>query len=193
MTDHIRFREGLTIGEDMLFLLEYVLGIGKQYGIICLDNKGYIYNFNENGAMLSAFKESYLDQLTCWQLVQERLQTERRNRHLSPIVFTKLASRQIMASFLVLGKLAESIGNDMVQTVDPSMDVSACKSGSGDTSGEDITAKTLKRVKEVLKPALSVTGAFAGIPAGYKIKVLLYRISPGLYLKMYSGWKKGKR
>ena len=60
----LRFAEGLTIGEDMLFLLE-LARMGKQF---CRSSyQGYGYYTNEEGAMRKGFKDSYMDQIVCWQ------------------------------------------------------------------------------------------------------------------------------
>ncbi len=64
----IEFKEGLTIGEDMLFLTQ---AVKKANSIVELDYKGYGYYQNEKGAMNRPFNPKYMDQITCWELMAE--------------------------------------------------------------------------------------------------------------------------
>ena len=60
----IRFPEGITIGEDLLFLVD-LLPYEKMVSI--LKSGEYCYYINEEGAMFSEFRPSYMDQITCWR------------------------------------------------------------------------------------------------------------------------------
>ena len=153
------FPEGLTIGEDMLFLLELALSV-KGACIVCIPRMEYLYSLNEEGAMLSPFRESYLDQITCWEMARDRIAAERGKRRLSPYIDTKLSCIRIMAAFLVLGKAA----------LDPE------KPG-------------IQAAERTIKEALRTNGAYAGLSPGYKLKTMIFRISPALYMRMYAGWK----
>lgn len=64
----IEFKEGLTIGEDMLFLTQ---AVKKANSIVELDYKGYGYYQNEKGAMNRPFNPKYMDQITCWELMAQ--------------------------------------------------------------------------------------------------------------------------
>lgn len=95
--DSARFPEGLTIGEDMLFLvrlLPYVHRIAET------DYAGYGYYSNPSGAMNREFTPRYMDQITCWQLAREEIL--RMDARLDAQV-TALAMVGIM---LTVGKLA---------------------------------------------------------------------------------------
>lgn len=65
-----RFRQGLTIGEDMLFVLEIMQ---KNIKTVHLPYPGYYYYHNPEGAMEAAFQPSYMDQITCWQEAEKKI------------------------------------------------------------------------------------------------------------------------
>ena len=103
--EHIRFQEGLTIGEDLLFLMDFAISQGKAHTIRCIPDAGhYKYSVNENGAMRSAFKASYMDEITSWKKAEEKLLAHREN--FSSYAFTSLYASQIMTALLVVGKVA---------------------------------------------------------------------------------------
>lgn len=60
----IRFRRDLTIGEDMLFILEIMK---QDIRVAHTDYQGYDYYRNPEGAMEKCFTPGYMDQITCWQ------------------------------------------------------------------------------------------------------------------------------
>lgn len=64
----VRFREDLTIGEDMLFLMELLPNI-RRVGIT--DYPGYDYRINPAGAMLRPFSPSYMDEIKSWRRARE--------------------------------------------------------------------------------------------------------------------------
>lgn len=66
----LRFIEGLTMGEDMLFLIEYVK---KCSYVSCLDYAGYNYFRNPKGTMERPFTPAAMDQVKCWEIVREHL------------------------------------------------------------------------------------------------------------------------
>ena len=161
----IRFPEGITIGEDLLFLLDLAIFIGKNRSIRCIPEGDYFYNVNENGAMLSSFKKSYLDQLTCWSTAREKLESIK--GFISPYALVTAAASQISTALLVIGKVATQSG-----TRDEELDNLA-------------VTESMKRIISALK----VRGAFAAIEMGHKIKVIMLKISPDLYLKLYARHK----
>jgi glycosyltransferase involved in cell wall biosynthesis len=162
----IRFKEGLAIGEDLLFLLDFAIAQGKKYTIRCVDEGDYIYNDNAGGAMKSAFKESYMGELVSWKEAEEKLTPY--SMELSRYAFVSLAVNQIMTAFLVVGKVA---------VLDDS------------ERDSDLARLAISESKDQIEYALKTQGAFAGLPMGHKLKVLLFRISPSLYLKMYHNHK----
>ena len=161
----ISFKPGLTIGEDLLFLLDFAIYIGRKRCIKCITEGDYVYTENENSAMNRAFKKSYLDQITCWREAEDKLMEVR--EYLSPYAFVSVAVSQIMTALLVAGKVATQQGERDAQLDEKAVDL----------------------VKEQLKHALKVKGAFAGLSFGYKIKVMVFRFSPKLYLKLYARHK----
>ena len=62
------FREGLTIGEDMLFLLDMLPDMKKM---VTVSFRGYGYYQNPKGAMNRAFAPEYMDQIICWETARE--------------------------------------------------------------------------------------------------------------------------
>lgn len=94
---NLRFQEGLTIGEDMLFLvklLPYVRGIAET------EYPGYGYFHNPKGAMNRKFTKHYMDQITCWELAREEiLKIDQKLNDQVTIIL-------IMGILLTVGKLA---------------------------------------------------------------------------------------
>lgn len=67
----VRFSEGLTIGEDMLFFLDCVRKDTVYAGI---DKRLYLYTVNPRGAMEKPFAPSYMDQIRCWEMARARIE-----------------------------------------------------------------------------------------------------------------------
>ena len=164
----IRFKDGLTIGEDLLFLMDLALSQGKDHTIKCIDKRDYIYTDNENGAMKTAFKESFLDQLTCWKLAEERLISA--GKYVSRYAHVSLGVSQILTALLVIGKVA------VLDDAERDNDLARL---AVDESGKQI------------RHALKTRGVFAGLSMGHKLKVMIFRLNPKLYLKIYGSYKRG--
>lgn len=164
--NHITFKEGLTIGEDLLFLLDIALLQGKKKTVKCIGTSGYVYVDNPEGAMKKAFKESYLDEVVCWREAEEKLLGAR--EYISKYSFVSVAVSQIMTALLVAGKLART---DEVER------------------DKDIETLVISKVREQVSHALKVRGAFAALEFGYKIKVTIFRINPKFYLRLYGNYK----
>ena len=164
--NHITFKEGLTIGEDLLFLLDIALLQGKKKTVKCTGTSGYVYVDNPEGAMKKAFKESYLDEVVCWREAEEKLLGAR--QYISKYSFVSVAVSQIMTALLVAGKLA--------RTDEAERD-------------KDIETLVISKIREQVSHALKVRGAFAALEFGYKIKVTIFRINPKFYLKLYGSYK----
>ena len=64
------FREGMTIGEDMLFLMDL---LPKTETIVEIDFHGYGYYQNPQGAMNRTFRPEYMDQIRCWEIAREQV------------------------------------------------------------------------------------------------------------------------
>ncbi|MCR5770134.1 MAG: glycosyltransferase [Butyrivibrio sp.] len=156
------FPVGLSIGEDMLMLLEMASRQENRRVFKAISAGSYIYTENEQGAMLKPYKPSYLDQITCWDKAEGVLESCK--GHISDYVYVRLAQIQIMAALLVTGKIAVS------------------------TKDEDYN-DAINIIKRAIKHALKRNGAFASLSAGYKVKTIIFRLSPKLYLNMYGKWK----
>lgn len=151
--ERVRFREKLTIGEDMLFLIK-LLPYVKQ--ITEVDYPGYGYFQNPKGAIKRGFTPRYMDQITCWKLAREEV--VRMDRNLDAQVSALL----IMGIMLTAGKLA----------LLPAEKRREYREYTGICHRE-------------LKEALKVSGAYAGLSVGYRIKAVLFLGWPGLYLWLY--------
>lgn len=153
----LRFEEGLTIGEDMLFLLELARS-GKQF---CRSvYKGYGYYINEEGAMNKGFRNSYMDQVVCWQKALACIEKE------MPKLADRAGTILLISVMLVVGKLAMLSGKERKEK-------------------KEYADKCSKLVKEYRKYGK----AYQGLDAGYRLKVTLYRYAPGAYMWLYH-WKK---
>lgn len=64
----IDFRSELTIGEDMMFLVDLLPKLNR---ITITDYKGYYYRINENGVTLRPFVPAYMDEVKSWKLATE--------------------------------------------------------------------------------------------------------------------------
>ena len=157
LIDGIRFPAKMTIGEDMLFLIDIVLRAEKM---LVTEYDGYRYYINEKGAMKRKFTSSYMDQILCWQRAKEKLLSQ------YPAVEDKLNSILLVSTMLVVGKLATLSNQELGQFEE---ELKECAS-----IVEEYSSK-----KEVLKL----------LPSGYVLKVIIFRISPMLYMKLYGTWK----
>ena len=162
---NIRFPEKVAIGEDLLFMLDLALFADKRRCIRCIPEGDYIYNDNEKGAMNSSLKRSYLDQILCWRRAEEKL-LEVKN-YLSPYAFVSVAVSQILTALLVIGKVATQTGD----------------------RDEELDKTAMEQSMEQIEHALKVRGSFAALSIGHKIKVMLLKYSPELYLKLYAKHK----
>ena len=163
----VKFKDGLTIGEDMLFLLNIASNIQNVRCIKCLPDQKYNYLDNETGAMKVAFKKSYTDQLKCWQMAEQKIAYT--GVRLTPKAKISLSCSQIMAAMLLVGKLSQ-VKEDQDQKIEIDIIIKDCK--------------------DQIKKSLNKKGTFASLENGYKIKVILFLINPKLYMRMYGNWKK---
>ncbi len=93
----VRFRQGLSIGEDMLFLLELAHLGGKMHN---LDYIGYAYFKNPEGAMNQGISASYMDQISCWKYAYDRVQEDSE-------IICKMAGREVLVAVIqILDRIA---------------------------------------------------------------------------------------
>lgn len=187
---NVRFRKGLTIGEDMLFLIDLLPCMRRS---VSTDFSGYGYFQNPHGAMNRQFKPSYMDQITCWKLagealaawmagMEESVGTEKKaeksdNQTENPAqagyrekltrqeicrVEETIASRQMIGILLTVGKIA---------------DLPAEKRRENQSYVETCH----RRVKE----CLAAGKGMEGLDRGYRCKVKLFAAVPQLYVCLY--------
>jgi len=94
----IYFPKGMSIGEDMLFLLDIA---ERTRTIVVTNYKGYHYYINEGGAMNKKFTPSYMDQIYCWEKALQKIAVT------YPELITKVESIIVVSVLLVVGKLSE--------------------------------------------------------------------------------------
>lgn len=97
IVEQVRFRENLTIGEDMLFLVQMLPYVDK---ITEIDYSGYGYYQNPSGAINREFTPRYMDQILCWQLAREEI------LHMDSDLDSQITALWIMGIMLTAGKLA---------------------------------------------------------------------------------------
>lgn len=95
--EKVRFREQLTIGEDMLFLVQILPYINR---IVETEYAGYGYYQNPTGAISREFTPRYMDQIVCWQLAREEVLC------MDVSLDSQVTALWIMGIMLTAGKLA---------------------------------------------------------------------------------------
>ncbi|MCM1038249.1 MAG: glycosyltransferase [Ruminococcus sp.] len=160
---HVRFRRELSIGEDLLFVLDVLSGAGK---VAESAYPGYGYFQNPNGAMNRRFSPRYMDQITCWEIARDKIREIDGKEDL----YVQATTLLIMGIMLTAGKIAG---------------LPAC----GRRENSRYTGICHSRLKQ----ALCVPGAYAGLSTGYKIKTGLFAHMPALYLFLYHIKEAGKR
>ncbi|WP_408072101.1 glycosyltransferase family 2 protein [Butyrivibrio sp. JL13D10] len=167
----IRFPENLTIGEDMLFLLDAMIKVYDKPCIRTIEGDGYDYFYNTNGAMLEEFKPSYLDQIRCWELADKKINGL--NPGITDEAEVKFSVIKVMAALLVVSKFAKSLN----------------MRENKDELTLAMKEKVVSGAQTLIRNAKSIKGCFRGLSMGYKVKTVLFGISPDLYMKLYSVWK----
>lgn len=157
----VRFRTGLSIGEDMLFLIDMLASVRK---IAEIPYQGYGYFQNPGGAIAREFTPKYMDQIRCWELARDTI--AERNEKSS--LYEQATALLMMGIMLTAGKLAVL---------------------SYDKRKEQEEYVRICHAK--LKEAMPVTGAYKRLSAGYKVKTKLFCFAPHLYLSLYHLRKNG--
>lgn len=93
----LRFPTGMSIGEDVLFLID---AVQQAEYIVITQYSGYRYFINEKGTMMKKFTPSYMDQILCWQKAKEKLV------NICPETEDKVNSILVVSAMLVAGKMA---------------------------------------------------------------------------------------
>lgn len=92
-----RFREDLTIGEDMMFLVDLLPKLTK---VSITDYKGYYYRINEAGVTLRPFVPAYMDEIKSWYLAADVIRKD------YPECLPQIESILAVSGILVAGKIA---------------------------------------------------------------------------------------
>lgn len=93
----VRFQEGLTVGEDMLFLVDLLPFLGKA---VETGYPGYGYYQNPAGVMQRPFTPAYMDQIKCWELAEQKM------LQIDGGLKSRTAAKIITAVMLAVGKIA---------------------------------------------------------------------------------------
>ncbi len=99
----MRFRKGMSIGEDMLFLIDllpYVRSVSE------ISYPGYGYYQNPHGAMNRAFTKRYMDQITCWEIAREQ------SVKIDKSLYGQVTAILLISIMLTVGKLAFLSGSE---------------------------------------------------------------------------------
>lgn len=159
-----RFRKGLSIGEDMLFLVDLLPKVRKTAEI---SYQGYGYFQNPTGAMNRTFRPQYMDQITCWEIAREKIrQFEMAKQDGMQEERDDLRSRVtailMMAIMLTAGKLAMLSAGERRQQ-----------------------RQYIQLCHDKIKEEMQIPGAYEALSKGYRIKVRIFAAMPQLYLWMY--------
>lgn len=93
----MRFREGVSIGEDMLFLVELLPRMERAAETTY---PGYGYYQNPRGAMGRPFTPAYMDQIYCWETARELIGKQ------EPSLVVQADAKIMVAVMLTVGKIA---------------------------------------------------------------------------------------
>lgn len=183
----VRFRKGLTIGEDMLFLIDLLPHVRR---IVSTDFEGYGYFQNPYGAMNRKFNPSYMDQITCWKLAGEGLSawmaemekpdgqrqetfgeaadpTGRLTASEISFVEETVAARLMVGIMLTVGKIAVLPAGERRQNRQYAAVCHHC-----------------------LKECLAAGKGAAYLDRGYRYKVRLFAVMPDVYVRLYGMLKR---
>lgn len=176
LVEQVRFSKGLTIGEDLLFLIDLLPGLGK---VSILPDRAYCYYINEEGAMYSGFRPSYMDQITCWELAAERLEA------VFPDHIPLAQAALLQAALLTAGKLALLQPGEWRGECAPYVEKCAEAAARSRRALNGVP----DRVQEGRERAAGAVSHAALLSRGYRLKGLLFTHAPILYLYLYHLWK----
>lgn len=155
----MRFLEGLTIGEDMLFVASLVR---KNTVYAILDEALYFYTVNPEGAMERPFTRSYMDQIRCWDEAEKVIRAQFPEVLDNPGPAAQLGSLRIVSDVLTASKIAKLPEKEWQQY-----------------------QPEFEKCRESLGRHRTIPGAKDRIPKDYRIKAVLLGRFPALYRKMY--------
>lgn len=100
------FREDLSIGEDVMFLMELLPKLSR---VTITDYKGYYYRVNQGGATLRPFVPSYMDEIKSWKLASEII------GQAYPRCVPRVEGIKAVSAMLAAGKIAQLPGQERKQ------------------------------------------------------------------------------
>ena len=144
-----------------MFLARLMPGMKR---ILVTEGRGYCYFINEKGAMLSEFRPSYMDQITCWELAEKELARfgEEAEENVRLCLF--------QAALLTAGKLALLEPSDMRRKYGEYLN--RCHEAAG-RAWRELGGNGRKRLS-----------------AGYRVKGMIFLRAPLGYLSLYHIWKR---
>ena len=154
-----RFREGLSIGEDFLFLAELA---GEDTRYVSTQRELYSYYINPNGAMERPFAPNHMDHLRCWELAEEEIRGTFPDLLTDPDTAARLAAQHLIAAVLTASKIARLPAGQQTQYV---REFETCRAAIGKYN--------------------KIKGAAPYLPRGYRVKIQMLLHTPGLYRKLY--------
>ena len=159
----LRFRKDLTIGEDMLFVIEYVKKCDR---VAHMSYRGYDYFRNPGGTMARPFSASSMDQVKCWD--EARLLLAHEGDELSD--GPDLRANMLISIMLTASRMA--LLDRIIIT---------------DEAHKEYIRTLRAKIKEYKNGA-----AMKVLDRGYRFKVRMFRFFPGLYMSLYHRHKAGK-
>ncbi len=103
LIENIAFREDLTIGEDMMFLMDLLPQLST---VSVTDYKGYYYRINEAGVTLKPFVPAYMDEVKSWKLAAGMIRRD------YPECLPRAESILAVSAMLAAGKIARLSGRE---------------------------------------------------------------------------------
>ncbi len=155
-----RFRKGLTIGEDMLFVVS-LIEEGTRYALV-KEEKLYRYTVNPKGAMERPFTPSYMDQIRCWEEAGKLLEKNLPEVLKDPEAAARLGTLQMVSDVLTASKIAKLPAKERERYEDE-----------------------FQLCRKKLALHRRVPGAAAGLSWDYRIKSALLERLPGIYRRLY--------
>ncbi len=156
LIDRQKFKEGLTIGEDMLFVTEYASKCSK---VVRITYEGYNYFRNPHGAMGRPFTPSAMDQVRCYREERALLEKVAPDLAFGP----KLRSNMLIGVMLTAGRIAL-------------LDKEVRK--------DDEHKEYVKLLRSTIREYKNHE-AMKLLDRGYRAKVRLFKLFPGLYMSLY--------
>lgn len=155
-----RFQKGLTIGEDMLFVVSLI----REDTVYALleKEKLYRYTVNPKGAMERPFTPSYMDQIRCWEEAESVLERNLPELLKDKEARARLGALQIVSDVLTASKIA--------------------KLPKEEQAGYE---EEFRLCRDKLLQHRKLPGAALGIPFDYRIKSFLLGRLPGIYRRLY--------